>query len=136
MASTSVISLMLGPSQRVALLDERRRELREQVLEHRRRLARRNGKELGDGLLDPGRARFASRGLLGVAPKPFAHQVLPQARDWIETLRALEVRGFAIARGVVGGRVIAEPIGQGFDEMRSATLARFGERVLHDAMDG
>src|SRR5262245_7171988 len=122
-ASTRVISLMLGASHRVALLVQRRRQLREQVLEHRLGLARRHGEKIRHRLLDSRVARFARRGLLLLAPEPLAREVLPQARQRVEALGALEVRLAAIARRVVGRRVIGQAICQRLDQVWPAALA-------------
>src|SRR5262245_23183989 len=105
-ASTSVISLMLGASHGVALLVQRGRQLGEQVLEHRLGVARRHGEKICDRLLDARIARFACRGLLLLVPEPLADEVLAQARERIEPLRALDILVGSIARRVVGRRVI------------------------------
>src|SRR5436190_7125721 len=133
-ASTSVISLMARASHRVALLMQRRRQLREQMLEHRLGWARRYGEELGDGLLDARVARFACRGLLRLAPEPLAQQVRLETRERVEALRALDVLARAITCRVVGRRVVVQPIRQRFDDVRAAAVASFCERPLHDRM--
>src|SRR5690349_14930121 len=135
-ASTSVISLMARASHCVALLVQRRGQLREQMLEHRLRWAWRYGEELGNGLLDARVARLACHGFLRLAPELFAHQVRLQACQRIEALRALDILVGAITRRVVGRRVVVQPIRQSFDDMRAAAVARFREHPLHDRMHG
>ena len=121
-----------APAQRIALLAQRCGQLREQVLEHRRRRARRHGEKLGDGLLDAF-AVLASRAAASLSASLQSRSRTKYCLSRTSGSRRCARSSSAaapIAARIVRGRVVGEPIGQRFDDVRAAAGASLGERRL------
>src|SRR5882672_11065655 len=78
----------------------------------------------------PGRF-FRERLLLSLRPGAFAVQPGAQAHDWLLLPLLGDFLGAAIARGVVGGGVIRQPVGERLQQRGPAS----GSRLFHRAPD-
>src|SRR5690606_17319086 len=156
-ASTSVISAMAATSrrelavrsapgrlpalilaaggERFALRLERGRQALEKVIEHRLRGTGRGREVVGHGMLDRGDELRAQRLFPHVVPRARRPEVRVEAPQRVARPPALDLVLGAIPARVVGGRVIAHPIGQRLDHVRAAAVARLLERARHRGMD-
>jgi hypothetical protein len=67
--------------------------------------------------------------LIRLGPHAGRDEVVAQPRDRLFRPARADLGAAAIAAGVVGCRVVAEPISQCLDQMRAAARARLGERA-------
>ena len=93
--------------------------------------ARGAGRQIAlDGGLDCALAFGGELLLLGLAPRLLADEIRPQARDRLLLPARLHLLGRAVARGIIRGRVVAEPIGQRLDQARPLAGAGGRDRLL------
>src|SRR5215469_2638584 len=74
--------------------------------------------------------------LVRLAPHPSGNEIVAQSRDRLFRPARTDLRAAAIAARIVGGRVIAEAIGQRLDQMWTATRPGFGDRALDGFTNG
>jgi hypothetical protein len=117
--------------QRGALLGKAARQLGVEMVEHGGGGERRDRQVFVGRRLDLRAAVFEQRLLVVLAPMAGFDQVIAQAGDGLLLPMRAYLRVVAVARGVVGGGVIAEAIGHGLDQGRPAARARLGEGAFH-----
>src|SRR5262249_53568327 len=127
-ASTSVSSGISTELRSLARVTSR--QLGVEMIEHRLRRARR-GRQIAfdrrlDLLLALGRELF----LLRFAPRFLADEIGAQPRDRLLLPARLNLLGGPVARRVICGRMVAQPIGQRLDQPRPATPASLRDRLL------
>src|SRR5437588_2239626 len=69
--------------------------------------------------------------LIRLCPHAGGDEMVAQPGDRLFRPARADLGAAAVAAGVVGGRVVAEPVGQRLDQMRAAAGARFGEGAGH-----
>src|SRR5215510_6757801 len=129
-ASTNVTSGIGASAELRPLAGIGRREFGVEMVEHRLRRTRR-GRQIAldrrlDLLLAFGRELF----LLRLAQRVLTYEIGAQARDRLLLPARLNLLGRAITRRVVGGRVVAETIGQGLDQARPGAGAGLYDRIV------
>src|SRR6185436_11798588 len=117
------------------LLLERLGHLRVQVIEHVLGRPRGRGFVRGHRLRHLAGALVLQRLLLVLVPVAVLRQVIAQPRDRLDLPRRVHAFGVAVARRVVGRRVIAQAIAHRFDERGPAAAARLLEGLLHHLPD-
>src|SRR5262245_46760729 len=129
-ASTSVTSAMGGSLDLIALAHIDLRKLGIEMIEHGFGPARTCCQVVLDGRID---ARLAIGGKLfffGFGPQLLGHEIGPQARDRLLLPVRLDLFRRSIARGIICGRVIAQPIGHSLDQHRPIAASGLRDRVL------
>src|SRR6266508_2131494 len=127
-ASTNVAS-GISASQLLALAGIASRELGVEMVEHRLRGPRRGRQIALDSLLDALLALGGKLLFLRLAPCLPGHEIRAQARDRLLLPAGLDLLRRAVTRGVIGGRVVAEPVGHGLDQARPQAGAGIGDRL-------
>ena len=94
------------------------RQVPEEVREHRLRRLRRDGKILLHRLLHLHRAFLLKRLLLPLVPCPLLVEEGLEPLDRIVRPRPAQLIRRAVARRIIGGGVVAETVGEGFDQRR------------------
>src|SRR5258706_14015889 len=111
---------------------QRRVEVIEHVLGRRGRRGLIGIDRLGDFVGALARERL----LALLVPDALARHVVAQARDGLDFPRGVHALGIAVARRIVRGRVVAQPIADRLDERRPAAGARLLERLGDDVAHG
>src|SRR5262249_46602054 len=106
------------------------REFGVEMVEHRLRRARRGGQIALDRRLDLLLAFGGELFLRRFAPRVLTGEIGAQARDRFLLPARLNLLGRAVTRRVIGGRVIAEAIGQGLDQARPGAGAGLRDPIL------
>src|SRR5258705_7097142 len=111
MASTKVTSGIGASAELLALAGIGSREFGVEMVEHRLRGTRSERQIALDRRLDLLLALGCELLLLRLAPRLLAHEIGAQARDRLLLPARLNLFGRAITRGVIGGRMCAQPGG-------------------------
>src|SRR5262249_58511118 len=106
------------------------REFGVEMVEHRRRSARRGRQIAFDRRLDPLLAVGRELFLLRLAPRLLTDEIGAQARDRLFLPARLNLFGRTVTRRVIGGRVIAEAGGFGLGQTRPAPRPGFPHPTL------
>src|SRR5450631_564765 len=116
----------------VALPGQMPRRFREQVVEHAVGRLFRRRQVLGHRRLDEAGAFLVQQLFRCRIPRAGARQVGAQAHERLGEPGLFHLVGAAIAARVVGGRMVAEPVGQRLDERWPAAAARGLQRPPDD----
>src|SRR5512147_34282 len=115
-SAMSIVAAARKASRFVALRFEHRRQGRVEAVEHGVGTRRRNREIIVDRAIDPIAAFALERFFLVLVPGADAGEVIAQADDGLERPLLADDVGVAIAGGVVGRRVVAQPVGQRLDQ--------------------
>src|SRR5215467_23018 len=136
MASTSVSSGIRASAELPSLARVGSRQLGVEMIEHRLRRARRGCQIALDRRLDLFLALGRELFLLRLAPRFLADEIGAQPHDRLLLPARLNLLGWTVARRVIGGRMVAQPIGQRLDQPRPATRASLRDRLLRCGAHG
>src|SRR3989442_1814616 len=114
----------------IALLLERGRQCRVKEIEHRVRTGCRYRKVIVDRPAHLLGAFALQRFFLALVPGAAPREIVAQPRNRLELPLLAHRFGIAIARRIVGRRVIAQPVGQRLDERRPAARTRLRQRFI------
>src|SRR5919198_1457852 len=126
--STSVVSGIGPVLDLLALAGVSLRQLCIQIVEHRLRRARAGRQVALGGGIDARLAFGPEPFLVGFAPSHPADEKGAQPCDRLLLPVGLDLFGRPVTRGIVGRGVVAQAIGEGFDEPRTFAGASRGER--------
>src|SRR6516164_9127553 len=129
-ASTSVNSGIEASAELRPLAGIGSREFGVEMVEHRLWRARRGRQIALDRRLDLLLAVGRELLLLRFAPRLLTYEISAQARDRLLLPARLNLLGRTVACRVIGGRVVAEAVGHGLDQARSAAGAGLRDRIL------
>src|SRR5262245_19231574 len=135
-ASTSVTSGIGRPTQLVALAAVGARQHSVQVVEHGFGGTQGCRQVALDCRLDLPLAFRGERFLVGFAPRFLAHKIASDAGDRLFLPARLHFLRGAIAPGIVGRRVVAEPVGHALHEARAVAGAGRSDRLFGRRADG
>src|SRR6266516_1994891 len=135
-ASTSVSSGIRASAELRSLARVGSRQLGVEMIEHRLRRARRERQIALDRRLDLLLALGRELFLLRLAPRFLADKIGAQPRDRLLLPARLNLLGGPVARRVIGGRMVAQPIGQRLDQPRPAARASLRDRLLRRRAHG
>src|SRR5712692_217437 len=135
-ASTKVTSGIGRSLQLAPLAGIDARELRVEIIEHGLRRARGRRQIALDRRLDLLLALARERLLPRLVPAVLTDEIGAQPRDRLLLPALLHILGRAVARGIVGGRMVAEAVGERLDEVRALAGARVRERRVHCGAHG
>src|SRR5216683_6739996 len=129
-ASISVISVISPPFEFAALRSIGLRQPGIEMIEHRLGRSRLRSQVTLDRCVDTTLAFGGKLFLFRFAPHVSASEKGPQPRDRLLLPARLDFRGRTVARCVVCGRMIAEPVGDRLDEAGAAAISSRFERLV------
>src|SRR6185436_18514870 len=133
-ASTSVIWAIRRLDYRAALGEVSRRQRRVQMIEHLRKRWRGRVDIRLRGRLDLLVALLEKFFLARLVPRAGFAQVTAQAQYRLALPCVGHFLGWTVARRIVGGGVVRQPVSDGLDYRRTMSRARLGERFSHSVV--